>query len=66
MHGIKMLTDMFGALGRKWKLSIGNVIQTLKYGILMGKIMEGSHSREGERLVLEMQYFLRKLGGIKK
>ena len=49
MHARKMITDVSGTLSREWQLRIGKVIQTLKYGILMGQIMEAANSTEGER-----------------
>lgn len=46
MHSVKKITQVSGTLSRKSKLSIEKVTQILKYGILMGQIMEAAIVRE--------------------
>lgn len=51
MPAVEMVTNMCETLCQKWQIGMEKVIQILKYGILMGQIMEAVNSKEGEGLL---------------
>ena len=51
MPAMETITNMSSTLHRKWQLDKGKLTLTLKYRILISKIMEAANSIEGERLL---------------